>query len=329
VNGLRNCNSIQSVPWLDSFTKQHCMDILNDTNEDDDGEDVNDDIVLAGGTSTNYSHIGNSNTYSSALDPSDGNAYLVVELQQCDIPIVYHEQSYGTGFVQNGPNNANTVNPSGSSGGNNVMPTNAICSSASGSITALDSTLYHHQCMKHQQKNEMNKGDTGDDKSNSDTSSMYIDPNAIQMPDLVQALNESQEMGMKLVQVLDFESVHDNPVEEKYRTLQHELLRGLVDPALKPDASERSHLNAIIGGTSQHLTREEKGEKATFVVFTNIFIYVLINILTYNFSFLITMHQICFGDFVSVLLTTVVLSPNFYLQSSGQLKVKLCKLQSY
>jgi len=47
-------------------------------------------------------------------------------------------------------------------------------------------------------------------------------------------------------------------VEDKYRTLQHELIRGLVDPALKPDASERSRLNVIIGGTSRHLTREEK-----------------------------------------------------------------------
>jgi hypothetical protein len=54
-------------------------------------------------------------------------------------------------------------------------------------------------------------------------------------------------------------------VEEKYRTLQHELIRGLVDPALKPDAHERSQLNAIIGGTGQHLTREERGKFQQYI----------------------------------------------------------------
>ena len=86
------------------------------------------------------------------------------------------------------------------------------------------------------------------------------------MPHLVHALDESQEMGLKLVQVLDFECMGDNPVEDKYRTLQHELLRGLVDPALKPDASERAQLNVIISGTSQHLTREEKGKYFSFTL---------------------------------------------------------------
>jgi phosphatidylinositol 3-kinase len=66
-------------------------------------------------------------------------------------------------------------------------------------------------------------------------------------------------MGLNLVQLLDFECEEDNPVEEKYRTLQHELIRGLVDPALKPDKEQRARINAIIGSTSQHLTREEKG----------------------------------------------------------------------
>jgi len=47
-------------------------------------------------------------------------------------------------------------------------------------------------------------------------------------------------------------------VEDKYRTLQYDLLRGLVDPALKPNIVEKSRLNSRIGGTSQHLTIEEK-----------------------------------------------------------------------
>ena len=166
-------------------------------------------------------------------------------MQQCDVPIVHHEESYGIGQGAV-VNNGSAIVNSGVSGGVNSMSTNNACSSASGFVSALDLSLYHHEYNRKQLRNY------NDTKSHEGFSRM-------QMPNIVHALNESQEMGMKLVQVLDFEAVGDNPVEDKYRTLQHELLRGLVDPALKPDATERSHLNAIISGTSQHLTREEKG----------------------------------------------------------------------
>ena len=64
---------------------------------------------------------------------------------------------------------------------------------------------------------------------------------------------------LKLVPFLDYENENDNPVEDKYRTLAHDLLRGLVDPALKPDRVQRDRLAAIIASPSHHQTREEKG----------------------------------------------------------------------
>lgn len=63
---------------------------------------------------------------------------------------------------------------------------------------------------------------------------------------------------LQLVTFLDYEDEHDNPVEDKYRTLAHDLFRGLVDPALKPDRVQRDQLAAIIDSTSHHPTREEK-----------------------------------------------------------------------
>lgn len=64
---------------------------------------------------------------------------------------------------------------------------------------------------------------------------------------------------LQLVPFLDNENENDNPVEDKYRTLTHDLLRGLVDPALKPDRVQRDRLAAIIASPSHHPTREEKG----------------------------------------------------------------------
>lgn len=61
-----------------------------------------------------------------------------------------------------------------------------------------------------------------------------------------------------LIPFLDYETKLDNPVEDKYRTLAHDLLRGLVDPALKPDREQRDRLTAIIESPSHHPTREEK-----------------------------------------------------------------------
>jgi hypothetical protein len=66
---------------------------------------------------------------------------------------------------------------------------------------------------------------------------------------------------LQMVPFLDYENENDNPVEDKYRTLAHDLLRGLVDPALKPDRVQRDRLAAIIASPSHHPTREDKGKK--------------------------------------------------------------------
>jgi hypothetical protein len=71
---------------------------------------------------------------------------------------------------------------------------------------------------------------------------------------------------MELVPFLDYESELDNPVEDKYRTLAHDLLRGLVDPALKPDREQRDRLATIIASPSHHPTREEKGKVPAFIL---------------------------------------------------------------
>lgn len=64
--------------------------------------------------------------------------------------------------------------------------------------------------------------------------------------------------GLDMITFLDFENEDDNPYEDKYRTLAHDLLRGMVDPDLKPDKEQRSKLEKIIDAPSHHPTREER-----------------------------------------------------------------------
>lgn len=95
---------------------------------------------------------------------------------------------------------------------------------ASGAVTPLDLSLYHKE------QAERKSGRT-----------------------------EQQELNsLQFVPFLDFEHQNDNPVEDKYRALAHDLIRGLVDPALKPDREQRERLAAIIDSPSHHPTRNEK-----------------------------------------------------------------------
>jgi len=63
---------------------------------------------------------------------------------------------------------------------------------------------------------------------------------------------------LETIPFLDYEDENDSPIDDKYRTLAHDLLRGLVDPALKPDRVQRDKLAAIIASPSHHPSREEK-----------------------------------------------------------------------
>lgn len=60
--------------------------------------------------------------------------------------------------------------------------------------------------------------------------------------------------------VADFETEEKNPVEDKYRKIAHDLLRGLVDPELKPNKDERERLDIVVNSHSvgDHLKMEEK-----------------------------------------------------------------------
>ncbi|CAM9954479.1 unnamed protein product, partial [Laminaria digitata] len=58
--------------------------------------------------------------------------------------------------------------------------------------------------------------------------------------------------------VSDYEMEEDNPVEQKYRKLAHDQLRGLVDPELKPNRDERHKIDELVAGRQDHLLMEDR-----------------------------------------------------------------------
>jgi len=246
--------ALEPVPWLDGLTKQWCRDVLykNDVLSHDIREKDDDDDEYKKCQEEKNGNVFDSNLFllyhDEKKEQKDGDhddattVHLIVEFPDCKVPIVHQEVLYAGGMH-----------------------------GASGSVTALDLALFHHEqqvvsIKHHGAKQEKvgvvecggNSGGVGNGQQQSSSTSSW---DVVLMPEPMHVnLTEdsSHAMNYRMVQFLDMECVDDNPVEDKYRTLQHELIRGLVDPALKPDASERSSLNAIISSTSQHLTREEK-----------------------------------------------------------------------
>jgi phosphatidylinositol 3-kinase len=111
----------------------------------------------------------------------------------------------------------------------------------SGSVTPLDLALYRQK--------RADAAKTKMDNSKNSTSSAAKSTNLASPPSF---------HPLEMISFLDYEDENDNPIDDKYRTLAHDLLRGLVDPALKPDRVQRDKLAAIIASPSHHPTREEK-----------------------------------------------------------------------
>jgi len=155
------------------------------------------------------------------------NSFLIVELPIFSVPIVHEEQFY----------------PHALHG-------------ASGSVTALDLALHKRHVMALQAAERTNAvGTAGTSPSNA---TLTESP---QIALLKSKVVEEEDAGVSLVQFLDPEREDINPVEDKYRTLAHDLLRGVVDPTVKPNKEQRDRLQHIISSPTQYhyyLTREEK-----------------------------------------------------------------------
>jgi phosphatidylinositol 3-kinase len=215
-----------SVPWLDEMTSMRCKDILQ--------EPITYSISVEQDENTT---MRNQPTYQYNMLPSFSHSqsttfHLILELLDCPIPIVHQEILYTPHHVSV-----------------------ASISSASGSVTALDLAMNHKA---NQSSLESKEGFNTINQHQEDHPTHNGYSSGVYMPNPIAKDGQEDDMGLRLVQYFDPESIDDNPVEDKYRTLQHELIRGLVDPALKPNAEERSTLNAIISGTRQHLTSQEK-----------------------------------------------------------------------
>ena len=236
-SGLVNSVERKSSPWLDKLTRQRCMEILNDSDDTlSEEKDSHDNNVSV--SSSNHVNL-LLHPYHFVAGIEKKRAYLVIELPSCELPIIHEENLYTSG-----------------------------AHGASGSIQALDLSLYHHEKQRGMAQQKEKSG--GKTSKASITETLFIP-----MPNPLHPQDELKKIGLGLVQVLDQESPNDNPVEDKYRTLQHDLLRGLVDPALKPNLVEKSRLNSIIGGTSQHLTVEEKGKNRNSPAYRSRFILLI------------------------------------------------------
>jgi len=152
--------------------------------------------------------------------------YLIIELPTPPIPILHEEPIY-------------------------PVETSSHLRATTGSIGANELIKFHSQFRT-------------DEECNTNGLTVRISPSAVGM--LSSSSEQPQAFLYPLVQTLDHEppladeneNPQDNPAQDKYRILAHDLIRGLVDPGLKPDRVQRGRLERIVGSPSYHLSTEEK-----------------------------------------------------------------------
>jgi hypothetical protein len=259
-----NKTNRRSISWLDAMTRARCLDILHESEDENDEYDniTADSAGGGGGVSIPSSHHHsqqqqqqqqqhqqqkkkqrddkNSKSASSSPPPTSSHRtypYLIIELPTTSLPILYEEPIY-------------------------PVETSSHIRGTTGSITASE-LIKFHSLYRTEEEDDDNSGNSGlivnisprammDDNTTTSSSKSILHPST------------AVAFLYPLVQTLDYEpplaedNPTDNPAQDKYRILAHDLIRGLVDPGLKPDRAQRSRLERIVSSPSYYLTTDEK-----------------------------------------------------------------------
>lgn len=213
-----------SVPWLDALTKERCLDIIN--GEDD--EEYSYTSTTPPTEQKQQRKSSSSSKRSSTRSSKDVSSLPPPTSSHHDTPYLIVE-----------------------------LPTPPIPILHEEPLYPSTTSVNANELIKFHSKFKSDM----DDKSNEGLA-VRISPLALDAP----VSDTPQSFLYPLIQVLDHEppltdendNVQDNPAQDKYRILAHDLIRGLVDPGLKPDRSQRARLERIIGSPSHHLSTEEK-----------------------------------------------------------------------
>ena len=220
-NNGTNFGDVQSVPWLDQLAREYCERTLTAAKEKSQHLVVDPDDY--------YEKTDDDNDNDTDETPAIPSAYLIVEIPYFDIPIVHEETFYP--IQQKG---------------------------VSGSVTGLDLSLYYQQQHLKKEKKEKQEQEQLKQKQQAVNSSACATTAAGTGTRRLVLVAPPPFHPLAAIPFLDYENEHENPIDDKYRTLAHDLLRGLVDPALKPDRYQRDKLATIIASPSHHPSREEK-----------------------------------------------------------------------
>ena len=219
---LQQASSQRQTSWLNALTRERCVGILNEQEDSD----------YCGGAPLQHNHHQQQQRNNSLAPTSShhNTPYLIIELPTPPIPILHEEPIY-------------------------PVETSTHLRGTTGSITANELIKFHSKFQTEDESNNTNNGLT-----------VRISPAAVELPASSLSSEQQQAFLYPLVQTLDHEppladeneNPQDNPAQDKYRILAHDLIRGLVDPGLKPDRVQRGRLERIVGSPSYHLSTEEK-----------------------------------------------------------------------
>ena len=235
-NANANANANTNANYNDNAN-----DNVNDNDNDNPNNDDDDNDNANNANNENYDNKSGANYNSAELSVGASwdllnSAFLYLELPVFPYPVVFEEQTYA--FSTRG---------------------------ASGAINPFEVALVRKQIAARRVSENRPQGEGGRRKSMTEIirkESMMITnqsmSNTASPANRINNKLHQQNSNIALLEVLDWECEQDNPVEDKYRTLAHEMLRGIVDPELKPNKAQKGMIDRILISPGHHLRREEK-----------------------------------------------------------------------
>ena len=258
---LPTSTNSRSASWLDALTKERCLDILRERDDDTEVEILHNQ----GGRNTQPNHMSphSSNRHSGVPAPTSSNhntPYLIIELPTPPIPILHEEPLYPVETSSHLRGTTGSITANELIKFHSKFRTEDEPMSGWGGVSVRVSPLAMEWSSTSSSGKNNAANASGEFSSTQNGKSHNVDA-------ILSTLPHPQAFLYPLVQTIDHEppltdeneTPQDNPAQDKYRILAHDLIRGLVDPGLKPDRAQRGRLERIVGSPSYHLSTEEKG----------------------------------------------------------------------
>ena len=127
---------------------------------------------------------------------------------------------------------------------------------SSSPATILEFSLTGGLMNNHNTNNNGNNNGNNNNNSNNNNSGLSL-TNNININNINSLIGSAAFTGSSLCVIADWDIDQENLAEQQYRCLAHEILRGKLDPSVKPSLEDKGKINKILNAAGTHMEFDE------------------------------------------------------------------------